>query len=634
MALLELRAAGRTFPVEPPFTALAGATLSISQGEFVAIQGPSGSGKSTLLNLLTLIDRPTAGSYLIDGIDTMELNEPDLAAYRCATFGFVFQAFHLIAHRTAVQNVELGLVYHRTSVRDRHRRALAALEMVGIAHRADRLASKLSGGERQRVAIARAIVADPPVIVADEPTGNLDSASGQVVVNLLRDLNAAGRSIILVTHEPAVAAVAPRRVVLRDGRIVSDNRLSTADVGTASAPLAPLRPHLGWRDLLREAADGVRGRAGRSAALMTAVAVAVALVVATAGLAQTASSQVSERFDAARNREVDADVPVLPRGAPAVAGLDAAGLDADVEQRVRTIAGVDHAGVIGIFDQRRARVAPDRPEVRVNMAGASMDALAAVNARVDWAHGHPRTLGRGEGLIGTAPAADLDLAPLSEDPSVLVDGVPIAVVGIIRSVARSGSLLASIVLNPHEASRSARPTDVDVVVLTRSGAARQVALQVRAAVDPIAPQRLDIRAPPDPATLRDEIQSDLTDVMLALAAVSALASVIGVANAMMVSVVERIGEFGLRRAIGARPVHILGQTTAEALVLGLSGGVAGYFVGAMGVLVVTAANHWQPVLDVRLALLALLGGAGVGVLGGLAAAMRASRIRPSDALRR
>jgi putative ABC transport system ATP-binding protein len=208
---------------EPPVLALAGVDLTIAAGELVAIVGPSGSGKSTLLNLIGTLDRPTAGVARIDGLDVDSLDDRALSALRAHRIGFVFQQFHLADGVPAVDNVADGLLYTGIPRSERRRRAVVALDRVGLAHRLDHRPHQLSGGERQRVAIARAVIGDPPLLLADEPTGNLDSVSGAAIVELLHDLNRQGTTVVVITHDVDLAERLPRRISLRDGRVVADS---------------------------------------------------------------------------------------------------------------------------------------------------------------------------------------------------------------------------------------------------------------------------------------------------------------------------------------------------------------------------------------------------------------------------
>jgi putative ABC transport system ATP-binding protein len=204
--------------------ALRGVSLSIARGESVAIMGASGSGKSTFMNILGCLDRPTSGRYLLEGVDVATLSADERAEIRSTKLGFVFQNFNLLPRTTALENVELPLVYSAVSLEDQHARALAALKAVGLEGREHHLPSQLSGGQQQRVAIARALVNAPVLMLADEPTGNLDSATSAEVMEVFTMLNRQGITVIVVTHEPEIAAFARRRIVFRDGLVVTDER--------------------------------------------------------------------------------------------------------------------------------------------------------------------------------------------------------------------------------------------------------------------------------------------------------------------------------------------------------------------------------------------------------------------------
>ncbi len=222
--VIELSGVMKEYDGTPPVRALSDVDLLVDAGEFVGIVGPSGSGKSTLLNLLGALDRPTAGTVRIDGHDVARLKDDRLSALRGRRIGFVFQTFNLIDGLDALENVNLGLTYAGLPRRARRRRALDALDRVGLAERADHRPSRLSGGERQRVAIARALVTEPALLLADEPTGNLDSKTGATIVDLFHQLHRDGSTIVLITHDSDLVAEFPRCVSMRDGRIVDDLR--------------------------------------------------------------------------------------------------------------------------------------------------------------------------------------------------------------------------------------------------------------------------------------------------------------------------------------------------------------------------------------------------------------------------
>lgn len=223
MSLIEIRDIYKIYnPGENEVRALDGINLTVEHGEFLAIVGQSGSGKSTLMNMLGLLDVPTSGTYTLDGVNVANMTDDELSEIRNKQIGFIFQGFNLIPSLTAVENVELPLVYRGMKKDERNKLALEALERVGLSHRLDHLPKQMSGGQQQRVAIARAVAARPPIILADEPTGNLDSHSGVEVMKILHELHEEGRTVILITHDNDIANEAQRVIRIQDGQIISD----------------------------------------------------------------------------------------------------------------------------------------------------------------------------------------------------------------------------------------------------------------------------------------------------------------------------------------------------------------------------------------------------------------------------
>jgi putative ABC transport system ATP-binding protein len=220
--VLEVERVSKTYPTAPPVTALREVSLTVTAGELVAVAGPSGSGKSTLLHVLGSLDRPSAGTVKITGLDVAGLSDRQLAALRAGRVGFVFQQYFLAEHASLLDNVADGLLYAGVPIRQRRELAVEALTAVGLAGRLHVRPNEISGGQRQRVAIARALVGAPAIVLADEPTGNLDSTTGEQIMALLEELHGKGATIVVITHEHAIAARCPRRIQLLDGRVVSD----------------------------------------------------------------------------------------------------------------------------------------------------------------------------------------------------------------------------------------------------------------------------------------------------------------------------------------------------------------------------------------------------------------------------
>jgi putative ABC transport system ATP-binding protein len=236
--VLELDEVTKTYPSQPPVVALRGISFAVAEGELVAITGPSGSGKSTLLHLMGTLDRPTAGTVRVTGLDVAALSDRELSGLRAVSIGFVFQQFFLAEHATALDNVADALLYAGTGIAERRHQAVRALQRVGLGRKLAARPTQLSGGERQRVAIARAVAGRPAIVLADEPTGNLDSAAGAALLDLLEELNAEGATIIVITHDHAIAARLPRRIAVLDGCIVSD----TTTPALASPPASQIPP--------------------------------------------------------------------------------------------------------------------------------------------------------------------------------------------------------------------------------------------------------------------------------------------------------------------------------------------------------------------------------------------------------
>ncbi|WP_291380896.1 ABC transporter ATP-binding protein/permease [Demequina sp.] len=626
--MLSLRNVVRHYGNASELPALRGVSLDVSLGEFVAIEGPSGAGKSTLVNILGLLDRPDAGEYRVFGHETSGLSPNEAARLRSDTFSFVFQGFHLLDDRPAIESVELGLAYRGVESEVRGQRAREALERVGIGALGEKPAGLLSGGERQRVAIARALATGAPVLLADEPTGNLDSRNSEQLVEALSELNRQGTTVILVTHSETVASAAGRRVLLEDGSISMDSDSSGRASIDGSPPEAPPGTSSRVRilALIADALGTLAARPRRTVAMAGAVAIGIALATGTLGVGLTARAQVSDAFDARTNRDVS-----VQWADPSAGPMDSDGLSTTLSS-LGFLNGVDVVGIVSDFGGTSVEVARGRAPVVARQYAIQGDLLTAARAEVDWASDLDEHVGTHEALVGANLAQQLELGPISARPTIVVDGDTYSVVGVVHTSPRVPEMLAAVVIAASERPGIA-PTTITAVLLTEVGAAQQVAREAPIAINPYEPNELYVVAPVDPRELRDEIEASVATTLAVVTIVAFLGGLGGLANAMLLSVGERTREFGLRRAVGARSIHVAGLVTSEAMVTGVLGGFIGLSVGLAALLVISVVNGWQPVFDLRLAPAAVALGAVIGAIGGLFAARRAMRIEPHEALR-
>lgn len=635
MPTLTLHEIELTYPATPPVAALRGISLQFDQGDFVVIDGPSGGGKSTLLNVLGLLDRPTAGAYTIDG-KPAPLTELGLAKARSNLFSFVFQAFHLLDRRPVLDSVELGLAQRGVSRRERRTRALAALDSVGMAAEAHQLVHTLSGGQQQRVAIARALATGAPVLLADEPTGNLDTDNSAAVMRVLRSVQATGVTVIIVSHDPDIAAAADRRLRLVDGHLVSDVRQAAppaaATASHASEPPGTASTISTW-DQVRDAVSALLARPGRSIGLSLAVAAAVGLSAATTGLTASAAAQVSASFDARQNRFVTVTKAAEePAGQPITVGWTRPD-DQQTAAALAAIAGVDAAGTLTDQGSHDLTTAPGRGTQQATVYGATDDIGPATGTSVRWLDARGPHLRNGELLIGSQLAQRLEVGALRSSPVLTVDGRTMAIAGIITDSERLPDLTAAVLMTTTDADVLGPSTQTQYVLLTQTGAAQQVARQAPLAIDPVDPSALQVTAPTDPRDLRVQIESEVRTAMTVLTAVALLAATVALMNVMVLSVNERRAELALRQALGARRRQIAALILTEASATGAIGGLIGLLGGLTAVLAVTLARRWAPVVDLRLAPLAIAAGILLGAMGGIAAAGSAARVNPGRALR-
>lgn len=622
--LIRLRGVSKVYgrSTETAVHALSNVDLDIYDGEFVAIVGPSGGGKSTLLSILGLLDTPTAGEYELEGTNVSGFNDRELTGLRSQQFGFVFQAFHLLNRRAVRDSVELGLQYLGIDHKTRQATAEEALVQVGLETKADALASTLSGGQQQRVAIARATATRSRVILADEPTGNLDSETGQRILTQLSEIHQSGTTVIVVTHSEDVALRAERTIRVEDGRITSapGGHLKIRP----SDPLPHSATHrVRGRDVVRDAFLSVSSRRLSTFGLALAVAIAVAFMILTIGLSASTSAQVSDAFNATRNREVTVALPDDQTN-------HSVSLDEAV-RRASALAGVD--AIAGMADYGDVTITGQDANAQVTMRGVTGDFIEAADAKVAWASQNVHSLSLGTVLLGRSLSQQLHLAPLAASPTVLVNGTPLSVIGIIESSGRYPLLAGQLVASNETAEQLGTAAHTAIAIKTVNGAAPQVGKQVAVTINPFEPDSLLVQTPVDPSTLRRQVEWGLQVALGGFTALAAVVAIITLANAISMSVVSRTGEFGLRRAVGARGRHLAELVAAEALMIGLAGGVGGLVLGLLSLFGFTISQGWQPVFDIRLAPLAVAAGAVLAILSSIIGATRAARLSPAAALR-
>ncbi|MCI0335870.1 MAG: ATP-binding cassette domain-containing protein [Planctomycetes bacterium] len=642
--VLELVKVCKTYGSDPAVHALVDVDLALERGEWLSITGPSGAGKSTLLNVIGCLDHPTTGSYFLDGIDVGSLSDSERAGLRSQRIGFVFQSFHLLPYRTTLENVMLAEVYRKHSNGDRRERALAAIERVGLSHRADFLPTKLSGGEQQRVAIARALMGSPSMLLCDEPTGNLDSKTSAKLLDLLEKLNDDGLTLVVVTHDENVAERASRRVHIIDGKLTDLTHGDSAPTpgqspNAASSRAAVARSGITIGDLLNESLAGMFARPGRMMLTVLGVVIGLTALVATLGLSRTAGNRIVSQFDQVAATEI------FVTAKPGVTGMiDPTAIPWDAATRLRRLNGVVAAGTVSEIDVKNALVSAspvkdpaNQTAFKLSVQAASPELFRAARAELETGRlfdsGHSE---RGDrvAVLGPDAARRMGISGVEQLPAISIGDSLYLVIGILRDVARKPELLGSVIIPEGTARHDFGLVGPGTVVVeTQLGAAYLIANQTRSALRPDDPRILKIEVPQEPRRLRDDVQNDVIVMFLLLGGLSLVVGAIGIANITLVSVMERIGEIGLRRALGATRGHIAAQFLFESASMGVIGGILGAGLGVIIVVAVSAYQVWTPVLDPAAPFLAPLIGGVIGLLSGAYPAMRAARLEPVEAFR-
>jgi macrolide transport system ATP-binding/permease protein len=642
--VIELRKVCKQFGADPVVNALVDVDLMLRRGEWLSITGPSGAGKSTLLNVIGCLDRPSDGQYLFEGIETTKLNENERAGLRSRRIGFIFQSFHLLPYRTVLENVMLAEVYRHLTRRGRRERAMDEIRRVGLAHRADFPPSKLSGGECQRVAIARALMGSPGLLLCDEPTGNLDTRSTELILELLAQLNKEGMTIIVVTHDENVASRGSRRVTMKDGALFAggESALPPQARGARPALSKPrvLASAITVRDLLAEAIAGMIARPARMILTVLGIVIGMAALVATVGLTQTAGNRIISQFDQLAAIELF----ISARPGTATGTIDPRAIPWDAPERLARLNGVAVAGLLSDVNIHHALVSAspvvdpaNHTALKLAVRAVSPDLFRAVRAELSAGRyldgGHSARADR-VAILGPDAARRLGISSLERLPAIYIGDHLYLVIGLLRDVVRKPELLGSVII-PEGTARQYFGLfgPGTVVVETKIGAASLIALQARAALRPDDPRALRVQLPQEPRRVRDDVEADLNVMFVLLGGLSLVVGALGIANITLVGVMERTAEIGLRRAIGASRRHIAAQFLFESASMGLVGGLLGSSVGVLIVVGVSAYQVWTPVLDPLAPLLAPAVGGAIGLLSGLYPALRAARLEPAEAVR-
>jgi macrolide transport system ATP-binding/permease protein len=619
--------------------ALDGVSLKIHSGEFVAIMGQSGSGKSTLMNIIGCLDRPTSGSYRVLGKEAANLSPDELAALRRETFGFVFQRYNLLATATAGENVEIPSVYAGLPKQKRSIRAKGLLQRLGLGDRTDHRPAELSGGQQQRVAIARALVNDPPVILADEPTGALDSKSGDEVLSLLKDLHAEGRTIILITHAENVAQHASRIVRIQDGRILDDSGVVKK---TSSMPV-DAEPNLksavtlaaSMQEALVTAWRSLRVNLFRTVLTLLGIIIGVAAVVAMLAVGEGSRQKVLDRISsfgtnlmlirpgAAGIRNAGDIVTLIPEDAAAIKALP------NIETALPERSG-------------RMTVRFGNRDYQTSVQGTGEDFPQARDWKVaegQFFNADDRKQYAPVVVLGRTVAQTLfPDGGEAVGNYVLLKNVPFLVIGVMteKGASPNGSDQDDVIFTPISTGlvRLFGKSYLSSITVKVSDTADIAATQER--VENLLRERhrtedFSVRNMASFLQAAIETQDTFTLLLGTVAAISLLVGGIGVMNIMLVSVVERTREIGIRMATGARMRDILLQFNIEAAVVCAAGGLFGILVGVAAGMILRYSGM-SVIFSITPALLAFACASATGLIFGYLPARKAARLDPVVAL--
>jgi macrolide transport system ATP-binding/permease protein len=648
--IIEIKNIRKSFPLnEERVEILKGISLSIEPGEFVAIVGPSGSGKSTLMNVIGLLDKPDSGSFILNGKETLSLNDSELAEERRRTLGFVFQQFQLLTRMSARENVALPLLYSLRAMPQAPAEVL--LKKVGLEHRMGHRPTQLSGGQQQRVAIARALVNHPKIILADEPTGNLDSKSSEEILKLLQELNQEGITVILVTHETYVADAARRVISIRDGNIESDIRK------TSEAPVA-LIPHPDrahdllalkgnrYLELFRQAFRTLFANPLRTTLSTLGVLIGVAAVIAMLAIGKGARESIETQLSSLGTNLLSVRTAPIRVGGVSTESDWLKLTKADTEAISKKIESVNSASSVVSSGNQRVTYLDKNGATQVFGVMPSYAKMHSLEPEIGRYFTHDENQERAlVAVIGLTVSRELFGTENPIGKIIKANKIPLRVIGLLPEKGASSfgdrDDMIHVPLNTGMYRLLGKQSIDYVEVEIKKGADMdqaqtdiQTLLRGRHEIPPSQTEdAFRIFNMADIQAALSETSKTLSALLLAIAGIALIVGGIGIMNIMLVSVTERTREIGLRKAIGGTASDILLQFLVEAAAIGIFGGALGITIGVLISVLVSNLAGWKTSISIPAVFGSFIFSSLVGMIFGLWPARRAAGLNPIDALR-